>query len=226
MRQSTRSSRDGGSHEEMAARSEDAGVYLPTEDRRKSSPCRRFGVRAVQFALHLHVVAFLQVLRVIGRLAEADDAVPPGTYGSPSDCLPPVRFADQQRKAHCCLVTIASLCGDDLQRVVSVESHFSRIYPAITRSLASVLILRPAALGLLLRLRRPSGLGIQRKIPPKEQAKFSFGASTERHAFGLGSRAPRVASRKSVPSDIRANTNQEKNNGTLRKQNHSEGLPR
>ncbi len=47
---------------------------------------------------------------------------------------------------------------------VSIERHLSRIFPARPRSLASVLIPRPAALGVLLRpCGRPSGLGFQIK---------------------------------------------------------------
>jgi hypothetical protein len=99
--------------------------------------------------------------------------------------------------------------------------------PSVTRS---VLLPRPSALGVLLRATtpagqvrtcrgprqdvRPSGLGFQRKNLPAASALageiFVFEASAERHAFGLGSGAPHVASRRSVPRAIRANPNQEK----------------
>ena len=55
-------------------------------------------------------------------------------------------------KARFCLIGIASFLGPISG--VFVESHISRISPAITRSLASVLIPRPAALDVLL---RPTG---------------------------------------------------------------------
>ena len=67
--------------------------------------------------------------------------------------------------------------------------------PSITRS---VLLPRPAALGVLLRLRRPPGLGFQRKITPKEQSRFFFGASTERHAFGTWERGTLASLRAGV----------------------------
>ena len=76
---------------------------------------------------------------------------------------------------------------------VSIEHHLSRIFPAHPRSLASVLIPRPAALGLLLRpCGRPSGLGFQTKNFPAAAAPagrdFFFGASAERHTFGTWER--------------------------------------
>jgi hypothetical protein len=111
---------------------------------------------------------------------------------------------------------------------ISSKFLFPPCSPSATRF---VLILRPAALGALLRglvaqrfseqkkIRcatnlRPSGLGFQREISrariarswPDERAKFLAGASTESAPSALGSRALRVASRKSVPSDIRAKT--------------------
>ncbi len=76
---------------------------------------------------------------------------------------------------------------------VSIKHHLSRIFPAHPRSLASVLIPRPAALGVLLRpCGRPSGLGFQTKNLPAAAAPagrdFFFGASAERHAFGTWER--------------------------------------
>ena len=68
--------------------------------------------------------------------------------------------------------------------------------PSVTRS---VLFPRPAALGVLLRPDgRPSGLGFQRKITPKEQSIFFFGASTERHAFGTWERGTLASLRAGV----------------------------
>ena len=58
-----------------------------------------------------------------------------------------------------------------LQTIAVVESQFSWTFPAHPRSLASVLIPRPAALGVLLRsLRRtPFGSGFPNKNPPRNQ---------------------------------------------------------
>lgn len=86
-----------------------------------------------------------------------------------------------------------------LQTSVSIELQFSRISPAFPRSLASVLIPRPAALGVLLRSpwRTPSGSGFPNKNLPRniraaaaQTAGEIFLRSLRRkHAFGLGSGA-------------------------------------
>jgi len=88
---------------------------------------------------------------------------------------------------------------DALQTSVSVERHFSRIFPAHPRSLASVLIPRPATLAVLLRSprRTPFGSGFPNKNLPRykraaaaQNAGEIFLRSLHRnHAFGLGSGA-------------------------------------
>jgi hypothetical protein len=127
--------------------------------------------------------------------------------------------------------------ADGLQQRVSIERHLSRIHPCFTRSLArrfpratsphhaKAACQGPdsAALGALLRLRRPPGLGFQTKISratcarlrPTVRATFSFGASTESTPAALGAGHTRVASRRSVPSENRANPNRRKDHGTL-----------
>jgi hypothetical protein len=84
-----------------------------------------------------------------------------------------------------------------LQTNCSIERQFSRISPAFPRSLASVLVPRPAALDVLLRLSRPSGLGFQQQISRAECARLAAQRTGEisrrslhrKHAFGLGSGA-------------------------------------
>jgi hypothetical protein len=75
-----------------------------------------------------------------------------------------------------------------LQTDVSVKSHLSRIFPAHPRSLASVLVPRPAARRCSAsHCVRPVGLGFHTKISratyarlrPKVRARFFFGASAE-----------------------------------------------
>ena len=58
---------------------------------------------------------------------------------------------------------------------------------------------------------------------PWERGTFTTPARRERV---LGDPGTRVASRKSVPRIIRANTTKEKHHGTIRKQDHFERLPR
>jgi hypothetical protein len=114
-------------------------------------------------------------------------------------------------------------------RLVFVRCHISRIFPAYPRSLASVLFPRPAAHRCSASAAPPCGSGF-----PKRKSSFGCGPADkiffseppQKAHLDLGSGTPRVASRKSVPRAIRANTNKEKHNGTLRKQSHSEGLPR
>jgi hypothetical protein len=86
-----------------------------------------------------------------------------------------------------------------LQTSVSRKRQFSCIFPAHPRSLASVLIPRPAALGVLLRSqwRTPSASGFPNKNRPRnirtaaaQSAGEIFLRSLHRkHAFGLGSGA-------------------------------------
>ena len=68
--------------------------------------------------------------------------------------------------------------------------------------------------GLLRRSLRPSGLGFQREMPrapdarlwPEERAVISRRSLHRKRPFDLGSRALRVAARKSVPREIRTKT--------------------
>ena len=71
------------------------------------------------------------------------------------------------------------LIGLPFSKSVFIESHFSRIFPAYPRSLARCLSRALRHIDVLLRLRRPAGLGFQTKISPTERARFFFGASAE-----------------------------------------------
>jgi hypothetical protein len=87
-----------------------------------------------------------------------------------------------------CVGAVASASSNGhLQADVSIERQFSRIFPAHPRSLASVLIPRPAALVVLLRLRRPAGFGFQKISSQRTQRHFPN--LPKKHAFGLGSGA-------------------------------------
>ncbi len=111
-------------------------------------------------------------------------------------------------------------CGDDSQQWVSIERQSSRIFPAHPRSLARCFSRARRhsafcfALAGALRV-WVSKEKISLRLRPKVRRDFFFGASAERHAFGLGSGAPRVASRRSVPRAIRVNPNRRKDHGTL-----------
>jgi hypothetical protein len=82
------------------------------------------------------------------------------------------------------------------QSSVSIERQFSRIFPAHPRSLASVLIPRPAARRVLL-------------FPDSSPNQVRWVPAPENAPLALGARHSRVASRKSVPRVIRANTTKE-----------------
>jgi hypothetical protein len=105
---------------------------------------------------------------------------------------------------------------------VFIERQFSRIFPAPPRSLASVLIPRPAARrvsashgperqrGNARRGSDPCALRVSafKKSLCKERKKI-FRTFRKRRRLALGAGHTRVASRKSVPRVIRANTNKE-----------------
>jgi hypothetical protein len=113
---------------------------------------------------------------------------------------------------------------DALQTSVSLERHFSRIFPAHPRSLASVYSPRPAALRVSASATTPAGQKRTCRGPRYYAALWvsafrkSFVQRTQKDLpnlpkktpLDLGSGAPRVASRRSVPRAIRANTNKEK----------------
>lgn len=68
-------------------------------------------------------------------------------------------------------------------------SHFSRIFPARPRSLASVLIPRPSALAVLLLLRRPRGFRLSENLLGKETGtQKDFPNLPKKHAFGTRER--------------------------------------
>jgi hypothetical protein len=94
------------------------------------------------------------------------------------------------------------------QAGVSVERQFSCIFPAHPRSLASVLIPRPAALGVLLRY-APCGFRLSENLCAKNAKRFSEPSEKDTPS-ALGAGHTRVASRKSVPRVIRANTTRRK----------------
>lgn len=109
------------------------------------------------------------------------------------------------------------------QTGVSIERQFSCIFPAHPRSLASVLIPRPAALRVSAshgperqrgNARGGSGpcalrVSAFRKSLCSERKKI-FRTFRKRRRLALGAGHTRVASRKSVPRVIRANTTKEK----------------
>ncbi len=110
-----------------------------------------------------------------------------------------------------------------LQTGISIERQFSRIFPAHPRSLASVLIPRPAARRVSASAYAALRVSAFRKSLCKERKKiFRTFRKRRRLALGaghtptpphinrvLGTPGSRVASRKSVPRVIRANTTKE-----------------
>ena len=99
---------------------------------------------------------------------------------------------------------------DAFQEEVSIERHLSRIFPAHPRSLArcwsrarrhSAFCFGCAALRVWVS---------KEKSRPKYRQDFSSEPPQKDTPSALGSGAPRVASRKSVPRAIRANTNRRK----------------
>jgi hypothetical protein len=134
--------------------------------------------------------------------------------------------AASNHKVRVSLVASASLNGR-LQADVSIERQFSRIFPAHPRSLASVLVPRPITPAhknrapgtsilrhgaALLRLRRPAGFGFQKIFSAnlhKEHGRKDFPNLPKKRRLALGAGHTRVASRKSVPRVIRANTTKE-----------------
>ena len=78
-------------------------------------------------------------------------------------------------------------------KAFSVERHLSRIFPAYPRSLARCLSRArrhsPFCFGCAALRVWVSKEKISLRLRPKVRARFFFGASAERHAFGLGSGA-------------------------------------
>jgi len=95
-----------------------------------------------------------------------------------------------------------------LQTSVSIERQFSRIFPAHPRSLASVLNPRPAARRVSASASPPCGFRLSKNLVCNERKKI-FRTFRKRRRLALGAGHTRVASRKSVPRVIRANTNKE-----------------
>ncbi len=95
--------------------------------------------------------------------------------------------------------------------------------PSVTRS---VLIPRPAARRGSASAAPPSGFGFQKIFVQlrTERGQKIFRTFRKSTRLALGAGHTRVASRKSVPRAIRANTNRRNYNGTLRKQSHAERL--
>ena len=111
-----------------------------------------------------------------------------------------------------------------LRRGISIERQFSRIFPAHPRSLASVLIPRPAARRVSASASPPCGFRLSENLLCNERKKI-FRTFRKRRRLALGAGHTRVALRKSVPRVIRANTTKEKNHGTLHQHRHFERLP-
>lgn len=96
----------------------------------------------------------------------------------------------RQKKSFCRPVALAS-CTGALQQNVSIERHFSRIFPAFPRSLASVLIPRPAALAVLLRLTPPFGFRFSENLFGhfrKDRGKKRFPEPSENAPLGTRER--------------------------------------
>ncbi len=101
-----------------------------------------------------------------------DDADHPATWSSPL-CF--CRRNHGRARVGCLLIATASLSYiDALQAGVSVKRHLSRIFPPHPRSLASVLVPRPAARRCSASpCVRPAGLGFQRKNLPAAAAQIT-----------------------------------------------------
>lgn len=96
------------------------------------------------------------------------------------------------------------------QQGVSIDRQFSRIFPAHLRSLARCFSrARRELRGSASLWRAPCGFRFPENLLCKERAKH-FPDPPEKHRLPLGAGHTRVASRRSVPEAIRANTKQEK----------------
>ncbi len=118
-------------------------------------------------------------------------------------------------------------------RDVSFECRLSRIFPVLPRTLASVHSPRPAALRCSASSATPCGSGFPNKNLLRNERAAAVHEGQDfspepprKHISALGSGAPMRPSGQCVPRATRANTNRRKHHGTLRKQSHSEGLPR
>jgi len=100
-------------------------------------PCRS-GADTVQLAFDS--AALTQVLRMAG-CGERCEAMKRAAH--PQSTFAAGIVASDRIWLRCCLIASASLYMDALQTRISIERHFSRLFPAFPRSLASVLIPRP-----------------------------------------------------------------------------------
>lgn len=197
----------GGNRDQTCAKTDEV-AYLPTSARRKVASClRRFVAETVQLAFDS--VTPVQVLRMAGcgrrceALERAVHKLSVFTAGN---------VANDRSWFHCRTVASASFYIHLSDRCFH-RAPFLLYFPCSPSVTRSVLIPRPADSELLLFL--DSSPNQVRWVPTPENA-----------ALALGAGHTRVASRRSVPRAIRANTTKEKNNGDLRKQDHSERLPR
>jgi len=149
------------------------GLRLRTIPEQASQPLHRSGscfchhrlssTSAMEFAADLH---FVSAKRFFARRAR----VPIMCHvWPPTRCLRPVLVRSNRETP----LPVRGLHGvfwrESLQQSVLIERQFSRIFPAITRSLAPPLIPRPAALAVLLRHAAPFGSGFPNKNPPRKQ---------------------------------------------------------
>jgi hypothetical protein len=153
--------------------------------------------------------------RHFARQGGGDNAVPQRTCVSPIHCLSCAEVGGATEKAPLLPDYECVLVGRRPSDRCFHRAPFLPYFPSSPSVTRSVLFPRPAA-------RRRSASA----TPPCGSWFLPEGHPPRKRGLALGSGAPRVASRKSVPRAIRANTNQEKNNGTLRKQSYSEGLHR
>jgi hypothetical protein len=100
-----------------------------------------------------------------------------------------VEGGQEQKQTFWYSVALAS-CTGTLRRDIFIERHLSRIFPASPRSLASVLIPRPAARrGLLRPCGRPTGFGFQKifsAIPQRTRNEKIFRTFRKSAAWHLG----------------------------------------
>ncbi len=101
------------------------------------------------------------------------------------------------------------LIGRTLQRAFAQRAIASRICPAHPRSLARCFSRAQRHLAFCFALRRPAGFGFQKIFVATNAKRFSE-PSEKTHLRHLGAGHTRIASRKSDPRAIRANSNRSK----------------
>ncbi len=121
--------------------------------------------------------------RSVAWQGRESDAMSLEEHDSPTLCLSIGICGRRQRRVPLHPGCDGVLMETPFSRNVSVVGHLSRIFPAPPRSLARCLSRALRHVDVLLRLRRPAGLGFQTKNLPAAAAPagrdFFFGASAE-----------------------------------------------